>query len=80
MGKGEGDRKGTLTVEGGGILQARSLYINAHAVHVDSVGTINLDGQGTTEGLGTGGGLAGGSYGGRGGLSTSGENCSVLLN
>ena len=78
MGEGDGNRKGTLTVEGGGILMARSLYISAHTVHVDSAGTITLDGQGTTEGLGTGNGLAGGSYGGRGGLSTSGENCLVL--
>ena len=74
MGEGEGDRKGILTVEGGGIIEARSLYINAHTAHVDSAGTITLDGQGTTEGLGTGGGLAGGTYGGRGGHSTSGEN------
>ena len=71
---GEGERQGTLTVEGGGSLVARSLYISAHAVHVDSAGTITLDGQGNTEGLGTGDGLAGGSYGGRGGHRTSGEN------
>ena len=74
MGEGDGDRKGTLTVQGGGTLKAQSLYINAHTLHVDAAGTITLDGQGNTEGLGTGDGRAGGSYGGRGGHRTSGEN------
>ena len=46
-------RDGKLTVQGGGILEARRLRIRAEFLDVQYAGIINLDGQGYNAGIKT---------------------------
>ena len=72
-GSGAGDRDGNVTVEGGGLLQARNLALQAQTVTVDHAGRIVLDGKGITTGLGRPLGTtqrSGAGYGGKGGIGT----------
>ena len=65
-------RDGVVTVEGGGVMQARSLVLESEKLHVDAGGTITLNSQGVAAGLGKGTSYSGGGFGGRGGLGRSG--------
>jgi len=47
-------RNGKLTVEGGGLLTARSLFVNSDALVVDVNGHITLDSKGNIGGEGAG--------------------------
>ena len=65
-------------MEGGGVLRARHLHINATHMTVDAQGVVDVSYGGLAAGDGAGTGTAGGSYGGRGGLSRSPSECRVL--
>ena len=62
---------GMITIEAGGLLKARNLYILTDVVKVDKKGTLSLTGQGLMAGPGAGTGRAGGGYGGRGGAGNT---------
>ena len=61
-----------LHVKGGGELEARSLYVEADVIDVDTDALIQANYMGVTDGAGAGTNRGGGSYGGRGGLGTVG--------
>ncbi|KAI8481431.1 hypothetical protein Bbelb_408050 [Branchiostoma belcheri] len=60
-------RDGSVTLEGGGLLKARNLYLEAHTLTVDSAAVLDMSEQGDIEGPGVGSSRAGAGYGGQGG-------------
>ncbi|XP_066271773.1 uncharacterized protein [Branchiostoma lanceolatum] len=64
-------RDGSVTLEGGGLLKARNLYLEAHTLTVDSAAVLHVSELGDIEGPGAGSSRAGAGYGGQGGRGSS---------
>ncbi|XP_071506021.1 uncharacterized protein [Diadema antillarum] len=67
-GIGEGQRSGTVTVEGGGLLTARALVLETHSLVIDEGGLLSAEGLGLSVGPGSPGSTTSGAgHGGQGG-------------
>lgn len=62
---------GSLTIEGGGLLQGHVLHITSDVVDVNSGGLLSVNGKGFITGPGAGNFFGGASYGGKGARGSS---------